>query len=63
MPPVESRVTVNWGSGPAGEVTLHDLTQDGQRAVAIWDHLPGSSLVPVEFLDVEAALTTVTAQI
>ena len=54
---------MNWGSGPAGEVTLHDLTQDGQRAVAIWDHLPGSSLVPVEFLDVEAALTTVTAQI
>ena len=31
LPPVGSRVTVNWGSGPAGEVTLHDLTQDGQR--------------------------------
>ena len=47
LPPVGSRVIVNWGAGPVGEVTLHDLTQDGRRAAVIWDHLPGTSLVPV----------------
>ena len=31
LPPVGTRVTVDWGSGPAGEVTLHDLTQHGKR--------------------------------
>ena len=50
LPPVGSRVTVDWGDGPAGEVTLHDLTQDGRQAAVIWDHLPGTSLVPVECL-------------
>jgi len=29
---------------------LRDLTQDGTRAVVVWDHLPGTSLVPVAFL-------------
>ena len=47
LPPVGSRVTVNRGDGPAGEVTLHDLTQDGRQAAVIWDHQPGTSLVPV----------------
>lgn len=47
LPPVGSRVTVDWGNGPAGKVTLHDLTQDGTRAAVIWDDLPGTSLVPV----------------
>lgn len=50
LPPVGSRVTVDWGNGPAREVTLHDLTQDGSRAAVIWGDLPGTSLVPVEFL-------------
>jgi len=58
LPPVGSRVTVNRGEGPAGEVTLHDLTQDGQRAAVIWDHLPGTSLVPVRCLN---ALRTVAS--
>jgi|GEM_PF-6530284 len=53
LPPVGSWVTVNWGDGPAGEVTLHDLTQDGQRVAVIWDHLPGTSLVPVAAPEVE----------
>jgi len=50
LPPFGSRVTVDWGDGPAGEVTLHDITQDGTRAAVVWDHLPGTSLVPVAFL-------------
>jgi hypothetical protein len=50
LPPIGSRVTVDWGDGPAGEVTLHDFTQDGTRVAVIWDHLPGTSLVPVAFL-------------
>jgi hypothetical protein len=32
LPPVGSRVTVDWGGGPWGEVTLHDLSQDGKLA-------------------------------
>jgi len=52
LPPVGSRVTVNWGDGPAGEVTLHDLTQDGRQAAVIWHHLPGTSLVPIRFVAV-----------
>ena len=51
LPPVGSRVTVNWGAGPIGEVTLHDLTPDGRQAAVIWDHLPGTGLVPVPFLE------------
>jgi len=51
LPPVGSRVTVDWGSGPAGHVTLHDLTQDGRQVAVIWDDLPGTSLVPVECLE------------
>jgi hypothetical protein len=50
LPPIGSRVTVDWGDGSAGEVMLRDLTQDGTRAVVVWDHLPGTSLVPVAFL-------------
>jgi hypothetical protein len=44
---------VNWGAGPVGEVTLHDLTQDGRQAAVSWDHLPGTSLVPVAFLEAD----------
>lgn len=50
LPPVGSRITVDWGGGPSGEATLHDLTQDGKRASVSWDHLPGTSLVHVAFL-------------
>ena len=53
LPPVGSRVTVNWGAGPVGEVTLHDLTQDGRQAAVSWDRLPGTSLVPVPFLEAD----------
>jgi hypothetical protein len=47
LPPVGSRVTVDWGDGAVGEVTLHDLTQDGRRAAVIRDDQPGTSLMPV----------------
>jgi hypothetical protein len=60
LPPVGSRVTVDWGGGTAGEVTLHDLTQDGLRAAVIWDDLPGTSLVPVPFLRPGSAATALS---
>ena len=50
LPPVGTRVTVDWGGGPWGEVTVHDLTPDGTLAAVSWDHLPGTRLVPVAFL-------------
>ena len=45
--PKDARVTatVDRGNGPAGESTLHDLTQDGARVAVTWDDLPGTSLV------------------
>ncbi len=51
LPPVGSRMTVNWGDGPVHEVILHDLTRDGQCAAVIWDPHPGTTLVPVECLE------------
>ena len=50
LPPVGTRVSVNLGDGAAGEVTLHDLTQDGRQVAVIWPDQPGTSLVPVRCL-------------
>ncbi len=47
LPSVGSRSLWIGATGPAAEVGLHDLTEDGRQAAVVWDDQPGTSLVPV----------------